>query len=594
MRMTPPKGSASSWGRGFPAYFSRQTKTGNSSQSRACGGSAASAPAWGACQDARSMPATSIAPSTPTTLGRAGDRRTAGSRPARHYDRHRRGMAYSLDPKRFAQRVGTWLQDDGPEPDVVISCRVRLARNVEGYPFVLRLEDDKARELAARAREALVGQRIDGETIWVGMEEAPPIMKLLLRERYLVSRDLAPNDPRLAARPGRGVAFGERERLAVMVNEEDHLRLQSISPGYSLPEAFAGVRDPVRRRARPRPRARAGARLRRRPGARRPHGLSDQRRHGAARLGDDAPACPGPGARRAREGDPRRAAHGARRARHVRRGLARRRRLLPDLEPGHPRLLGGGADRGPGGARALHRRLRAQGAKGALRGAARLARGPRAALLRHAAHGALARDRHRAHAPLQRAPGGPARAARGRGLARAVADRRADPEGARAHAGRRRRRAPGGGHRARQAARRLPAPALRGISFLTPALLSPFAGRVASECEKQSWAHEDRAPWPIPRARAECRERHFFGLSVPQGLGALQELQQDAPEVAAEHLGLDLVGLVGEAQARLHGRHAAARAPARHELEGAVADDPAPRQIDAVHVHRVVEGARVR
>src|SRR5688572_29744327 len=63
------------------------------------------------------------------------------------------GMAYSLDPKRFAQRVGTWLQGDGPDPDVVISCRVRLARNLDGYPFVMRLEDDKARELAGRVKE---------------------------------------------------------------------------------------------------------------------------------------------------------------------------------------------------------------------------------------------------------------------------------------------------------------------------------------------------------------------------------------------------------------------------------------------------------
>lgn len=152
-------------------------------------------------------------------------------------------MAYSLDPKRFVQHVGTWLEETGPESDVVVSCRVRLARNVEGYPFVLRLEDDKARELGGRLRDVLLEQRIDGETIWVAMEEAAPILKLLLRERYLVSRDLAPNDPRLAARPGRGVGFGENERLAVMVNEEDHLRLQSLSPGYSLREAFGRVRD---------------------------------------------------------------------------------------------------------------------------------------------------------------------------------------------------------------------------------------------------------------------------------------------------------------------------------------------------------------
>ncbi|HEX6884306.1 MAG TPA: ATP--guanido phosphotransferase [Planctomycetota bacterium] len=151
-------------------------------------------------------------------------------------------MAYSLDPKRFVQHVGSWLDGGGPESDVVVSCRVRLARNVDGYPFVLRLDDARARELGGRVRDILLEQRIDGETIWVGMEEAPAIVKLLLRERYLVSRDLAPNDPRLAARPGRGVAFGENEQLAVMVNEEDHLRLQSLSPGYALRDAFERVR----------------------------------------------------------------------------------------------------------------------------------------------------------------------------------------------------------------------------------------------------------------------------------------------------------------------------------------------------------------
>ena len=117
-------------------------------------------------------------------------------------------MAYSLDPKRFVQNVGSWLHGGGPDADVVVSCRVRLARNVEGYPFVLRLPDDKARELAERARQVLLEQRIDGETIWIGMEEAPAIVKLLLRERYLVSRDLAPADPRRVQRPGGGVASG--------------------------------------------------------------------------------------------------------------------------------------------------------------------------------------------------------------------------------------------------------------------------------------------------------------------------------------------------------------------------------------------------
>ncbi len=153
-------------------------------------------------------------------------------------------MAYSpIEPRKFAERMGAWLQGEGPDADVVVSCRVRLARNVEGFPFVIRLEDDKARELAKRLKSVLVSQRLDGGTIWVGMEEAPAIVRLLLRERHLVSRDLAPTDPRLAQRPGRAVAFGENETLSVMVNEEDHLRLQSLSAGYSLREAWQRACD---------------------------------------------------------------------------------------------------------------------------------------------------------------------------------------------------------------------------------------------------------------------------------------------------------------------------------------------------------------
>jgi protein arginine kinase len=123
-------------------------------------------------------------------------------------------MAFSLDPKRFAQHIGTWL---------AAAARVRRGRLLprapgaqhRGVSLRAALEDDKARELASRLREVLIEQRIDGETIWVGMEEAPSIVKLLLRERYLVSRDLAPTDPRFAAAPGaRRWRFGENETLA--------------------------------------------------------------------------------------------------------------------------------------------------------------------------------------------------------------------------------------------------------------------------------------------------------------------------------------------------------------------------------------------
>jgi protein arginine kinase len=148
----------------------------------------------------------------------------------------------SFEPRRFAERLGSWLDSRGPESDVVVSCRTRLARNVAGYPFVPKLEPERAEELAKRLRPLLLERRIDGETIWVGMHEATPLVRLLLRERHLATRDLAPSDPASAPAPGRAVAFGMDETVSVMVNEEDHLRLQSISAGHSLMEAWERVR----------------------------------------------------------------------------------------------------------------------------------------------------------------------------------------------------------------------------------------------------------------------------------------------------------------------------------------------------------------
>ncbi len=146
-------------------------------------------------------------------------------------------MAQSpIDLQRLASRVGSWLAAGAPESDVVVSCRVRLARNLADQPFVPRLEPAKAKEVAERLREHLVDLKIDGETTFVAMEEASPVLRLMLRERHLISRDLAPGEDGQATSPGRAVAFGASESLAVMVNEEDHLRLQARVPLACSPE----------------------------------------------------------------------------------------------------------------------------------------------------------------------------------------------------------------------------------------------------------------------------------------------------------------------------------------------------------------------
>jgi protein arginine kinase len=143
-----------------------------------------------------------------------------------------------IDLHQFAERLGSWMRADVDSADVVVSCRVRLARNLRGYPFATRLGAERAAELAEEVRPHLIAAELDGETRWVSMAEAGPVLRLMLQERHLISRDLAPEEEKDSGPAGRAVAFGDNERASVMVNEEDHLRIQSVAPGFELDSAF--------------------------------------------------------------------------------------------------------------------------------------------------------------------------------------------------------------------------------------------------------------------------------------------------------------------------------------------------------------------
>ena len=86
---------------------------------------------------------------------------------------------------------GPWLGDDGPESDVVISCRVRLARNLVGFPFVVRASDAQRRELVQLSREVVLQSDLSQEMIWVDLAESTARDRQLLVERHLISRHLA-------------------------------------------------------------------------------------------------------------------------------------------------------------------------------------------------------------------------------------------------------------------------------------------------------------------------------------------------------------------------------------------------------------------
>jgi protein arginine kinase len=151
--------------------------------------------------------------------------------------------ATPIDLREFAGRVSSWLCGAPAAGDVVVSCRIRLARNLRNFHFSPRLAPERAQELAAEVHPHLREARLDGETIWLPMEQASLVLRLVLRERHLISRDLAPVEETDRVRPGRAVAFGKSESLSVMVNEEDHLRIQSVRPGFELDRAQAAATD---------------------------------------------------------------------------------------------------------------------------------------------------------------------------------------------------------------------------------------------------------------------------------------------------------------------------------------------------------------
>jgi protein arginine kinase len=122
---------------------------------------------------------------------------------------------------------GPWMTD-GPETDVVMSCRVRLARNFAGFPFVARASNAQRREILNLVRQVVSAAELADEMIWVDLLQAAQRDRQLLVERHLISRQLA------EAEHPRAVAVSGDESLSIMVNEEDHLRMQVLATGRRL------------------------------------------------------------------------------------------------------------------------------------------------------------------------------------------------------------------------------------------------------------------------------------------------------------------------------------------------------------------------
>ena len=124
-------------------------------------------------------------------------------------------------------RPGAWLSGDGPDHDIAICTRARLARNLQGFPFAPRLQERESRELYEVVTSRLRQPGFPEALGIVDLQGVDELERSVLVERHLISRELA------ASRRPSGVAVDEAENVAIMINEEDHLRAQVFAPGLA-------------------------------------------------------------------------------------------------------------------------------------------------------------------------------------------------------------------------------------------------------------------------------------------------------------------------------------------------------------------------
>ncbi|HOX38543.1 MAG TPA: protein arginine kinase [Candidatus Brocadiia bacterium] len=131
--------------------------------------------------------------------------------------------------------TGEWLKGVGNQSDIVISSRIRLARNVAGRRFVNRASDEERTELEVLLRDAIRDTGLLEDMLYLNLAKVEPIDRQFLVERHLISREHA------GAEWQRGVALTRSERASLMVNEEDHLRIQMLSSGLEMEKLWASI-----------------------------------------------------------------------------------------------------------------------------------------------------------------------------------------------------------------------------------------------------------------------------------------------------------------------------------------------------------------
>ena len=124
--------------------------------------------------------------------------------------------------------INEWFSGSGPLADIVVSSRIRLARNIAGHKFLSHCSDKEKSEILEKLKNVLMSLELGDKASYISVDKAPKLSRHFLVERHLISRHHA------FGKGPRGVVMVKREYFTAMINEEDHLRLQVLKAGSQL------------------------------------------------------------------------------------------------------------------------------------------------------------------------------------------------------------------------------------------------------------------------------------------------------------------------------------------------------------------------
>lgn len=140
------------------------------------------------------------------------------------------------DPIDFiARQGGEWLRGVGPLSEIVISTRIRLARNLRNFPFLSRADEAVRREIAGAIEDATGRTKALEGLVHLDVEALDELDRRVLVERHLISRQHA------EGAGARRVIFDATQVSSLMINEEDHLRIQVMRSGFQIETAWEQV-----------------------------------------------------------------------------------------------------------------------------------------------------------------------------------------------------------------------------------------------------------------------------------------------------------------------------------------------------------------